>query len=355
MQQHHTAKSLLFSLTISAALLASGCSSNTAPAPETASKGDTAPAANSAGTVVRLDPALDGIIPASNQVEKLAGGFTFIEGPLWRPPNALWFSDVVGNVVRQWTTDGKVTEILKPGGYDGNSLPAGGYIGPNGMVADKDGAVLLCQHGNRRIARIAKDMKVTTVVDKYQGKKLNSPNDLVFHSDGSLYFTDPPYGLPKADDDPTKELPFNGVYRLSNGKLQVVVKDLNRPNGIAFSPDYKTLYVANSDEQHRFWMQYDVGANGALSNGKVFADVSKEKETGVPDGMKVDSKGNIYGTGPGGLWIFSPDGKHLGTIKLPEQPANCGWGDDGKSLYITAVTSLYRIKVAVEGEKALYQ
>jgi gluconolactonase len=303
---------------------------------------------------VRLDPAFDALVPKDAQIEKLAGGFTFIEGPLWRPSNALWFSDVVGNVVRQWTPDGKVTEILRPGGYDGNSLPADGFNGPNGMTADKDGAVLLCQHGNRRIARIAKDMKVTTLVDNFEGKKFNSPNDLVFHSDGSLYFTDPPYGLPKADDDPAKELKFNGVFRLANGKLQAIIKDLTRPNGIALSPDEKTLYVANSDPAHKVWMRYDLAANGTVSNGKVFADVTAEKEDGLPDGMKVDSLGNVYGSGPGGVWVFSPDGKHLGTIKPPETPANCGWGDDGKTLYITARTGLYRIKLAVAGEKLVY-
>jgi len=309
----------------------------------------------SAGTVVRLDPGLDALVPASAQIEKLAGGFTFIEGPLWRPSGALWFSDVVGNVVRQWTPDGKITEILRPGGYDGNSLPAAGFIGPNGMAADKDGAVLLCQHGNRRIARIGKDMQVSMLVDRFEGKRLNSPNDLVFHSDGSLYFTDPPYGLPKDDTDPAKELPFNGVFRLSGGKLQAMVKDLTRPNGIAFSPDYKTLYVANSDEKKKLWMRYDVAADGTVTNGRVFADVTPEKEDGVPDGMKVDSQGNVYATGPGGIWVFSPDGKHLGTIKPPEVPANCGWGDDGKSLYMTARTGLYRIKLAATGQKALYQ
>ncbi len=306
------------------------------------------------GTIERLDPALDALIPAGAEVEKLAGGFTFTEAPLWRPSGVLWFSDVVGNVVRQWSPDGKVTEILKPGGYDGNSLPAGGYIGPNGMVNYKDGSVLLCQHGNRRIALVGADMKVSTFVDKFEGKKLNSPNDLVFRSDGSLYFTDPPYGLPKADDDPMKELKFNGVYRWSNGKLQLVVKDLTRPNGLGFSPDGKTLYVANSDEKQRLWMRYDVAANGSVSNGKVFADLSAEKDSGVPDGMKVDSLGNLWATGPGGLWVFSPDGKRLGRIKLPEQPSNCNWGDDGKTLYITAVTGLYRIKLPVAGEKALY-
>jgi gluconolactonase len=337
------------SLMLAAVLLTASCSNS--PAPPVSVSPEKAAAV---GSIVRLDPAFDVLVPKDAQIEKLAGGFTFIEGPLWRPSNALWFSDVVGNVVRQWTPDGKVTEILRPGGYNGNSLPADGFNGPNGMAADKDGAVLVCQHGNRRIARIDKDMKVSTLVDKFEGKKLNSPNDLVFHSDGSLYFTDPPYGLPKGDDDAGKELKFNGVYRLANGKLQVIVRDLTRPNGIALSPDEKTLYVANSDEKHKVWMRYDVASGGTVGNGKVFADVTAEKEDGLPDGMKVDAQGNVYATGPGGIWVFAPDGKHLGTIKPPETPANCGWGDDGKSLYITARTGLYRIKLAASGKKAVY-
>jgi len=329
-------------------LLTVACSPAPAPAPAPEK-----PAA--VGSIVRLDPALDALVPKDAQIEKLADGFTFTEGPIWRPSGVLWFSDVVGNVVRQWSPDGKVTEIFNPGGYDGNSLPAGGFNGPNGMTADKDGAVLLCQHGNRRIVRISKEMKVSTLVDKFGGKKLNSPNDLVYRSDGSLYFTDPPYGLPKQDSDPAKELKFNGVFRMANGKLQVVIKDLTRPNGIAFSPDQKTLYVANSDEKHKVWMAYDVADTGTVSNGRVFADVTAEKEEGVPDGMKVDERGNIFATGPGGIWVFSPAGKHLGTIKTPQVPANCNWGDDWKSLYITARTGLYRIKLAVAGEKQLYQ
>jgi gluconolactonase len=333
-------------LVIATALFLAGCSTTPTTPPAT-------PA--SVGTITRLDPAVDTLVPKETRIEKLAGGFTFTEGPLWRPSGALWFSDVVGNLVRQWAPDGTVTVVLQPGGYDGNSLPAGGYVGPNGMVADKDGAVLLCQHGNRRIVRITPDRKVTTLVDRFEGKKLNSPNDLVFRSDGSLYFTDPPYGLLKQDDDPTKELKFNGIYRLAGGKLQLLAKDMTRPNGIAFSPDEKTLYVANSDEKRKFWMRYDVAAGGAISNGRVFADVSAETADGLPDGMKVDSLGNVYATGPGGVWVFTPDGKHLGTIQPPETPANCAWGDDGKSLYMTARTGLYRIKLAVAGQKALYQ
>jgi gluconolactonase len=334
---------------IAATLLMAGCSTAPTPAPAPAPEKTAA-----VGSITRLDPAFDTLVPKDAQIEKLAGGFTFTEGPLWRPSGVLWFSDVVGNVVRQWSPDGKVTEILKPGGYDGNSLPVGGFNGPNGSTSAKDGDVLLCQHGNRRIVRIGKDMQVTTLVDKFEGKKFNSPNDLVYRSDGTLYFTDPPYGLPKDDSDPAKELSFNGVFKLANGKLQVVIKDLTRPNGIALSPDEKTLYIANSDEKHKVWMRYDVAADGTVGNGKLFADVTAEKEDGLPDGMKVDSQGNIYGSGPGGVWVFSPDGKHLGTIKPPETPANCAWGDDGKSLYITARTGLYRIKLSVAGQKLVY-
>ncbi len=270
-------------------------------------------------------------------------------------PGAVWFSDVVGNVIREWSTDGTVTEILRPGGYDGNSLPAGGYIGPNGMTYDKDGSVLVCQHGNRRIAKIAADGTVTTLVDSFEGKRLNSPNDLVFHKDGSLYFTDPPYGLPQQDDDPSKEIDFNGVYRLApDGTLQAVVRDMTRPNGIAFSPDYKTLYVANSDPERSVWMAYDVNDDGTVSNGRVFADVTAEDADGDPDGMKVDEWGNVYASGPGGVWMFDKEGKHLGTIKPPETPANVGWGDDGQTLYITARTGLYRIKLSTPGMLPLY-
>ena len=329
-------------------ILLAACS--TAPPPATTS---TEPPP--VGSIARLDPALDALVPQSARIEKLAGGFQFTEGPVWRPEGALWFSDVVGNVVRQWTPDGKIIEILRPGGGENKAAPAGSFVGPNGMVAGENGSVLLCQHTNRRIVRISSDRKVSVLVDRFQGKRFNSPNDLVYRSDGSLYFTDPPYGLLKQDDDPAKELKFNGVFRLAGGKLTVVIKDLTRPNGIAFSPDQKTLYVANSDEKHKVWMRYDVADDGSVKNGRVFFDVTAEKEEGLPDGMKVDAQGNLYCSGPGGTWVFSPEGKHLGTIKPPETPANCNWGDDGKSLYITARTSLYRIKLAVAGEKALYQ
>jgi gluconolactonase len=311
-------------------------------------------ASSDSGSVLRLDPALDALIPKDTEPEKIASGFQFIEGPLWFSSGHLWFSDVIGNVVRQWSPSG-VTEILRSAGYGGTDAPKGALIGSNGMVHDANGAVLLCQHGNRRIVRVSPTLEISVLVDRYQRKRLNSPNDLVFKSDGSLYLTDPPYGLAKQDADPQKELPFNGVFRLTHGQLTTVITDLTRPNGIAFSPDEKRLFISNSDEKHKVWMVYDVTKDGSLENGRVFFDVTAESAPGLPDGMKIDSKGNLYCAGPGGIWIFTSTGKHLGTIKLPEIAANCNWGDNGKTLYITASTSLYRIKLAVDGERALYR
>lgn len=301
------------------------------------------------GTVFRADPALDSIVSSSAKIEKLADGFTFTEGPIWVHDGYLLFSDIPNNVIRKWTADGGVTEFLQPSGYDGTDAPEG-YIGSNGLTLDAEGRLIVCQHGNRRIIRSEEDGSSTVLVDKFKGKRLNSPNDLVYHSDGSLYFTDPPYGLLKQDEDPAKELDFNGIYRLEAGKLQLLSKELTRPNGLGLSPDEQQLYVANSDPDRKIWMRYDVQPDGSLANGRVFYDASGETEDGLPDGLKVDQAGNLYCTGPGGVWVFSPEGKHLGTIKPPETPANCAWGGaDGKTLYMTAVTGLYRIKLNVAG------
>ena len=330
---------LILSLTI----LLVGCSQ--APAPVAESHG--------VGSILRLDPAFDALAPRDARIEKVAGGFQFTEGPLWRPDGRLWFSDVIGNVVRSVTPAGQVELLIQESGGK-TDAPAGSFIGSNGMIAGKDGEVLLCQHTNRRIVRVGKDLKMTRFLEKFEGKRFNSPNDLVYKSDGSLYFTDPPYGLLKQDDDPAKELKFNGVFRYARGKVQLVVKDLTRPNGLAFSPDEKTFYVANSDEKHKVWMRYDVATDGSVSGGRVFADVTAEKEDGLPDGMKVDTQGNVYAAGPGGVWVFAPGGKHLGTIKPPETPANCNWAEDGQTLYITARTGVYRIKLAVAGQKLVY-
>ena len=334
------------SIVLTVAALLAGCSSPPPPTPAAQTHG--------VGSIVRLDPALDALVPQNAVIEKVAGGFEFTEGPLWRPEGVIWFSDVTGNVLRSVTPAGQVAVLIQKAGGQ-TSAPPGSFVGPNGMIADKDGYVLLCQHNNRRIVRVAKDLTITPYLEKFEGKRFKSPNDLVYRSDGTLYFTDPPYGLLKQDDDPAKELKFNGVFRYANGKLTAEVKDLSRPNGLALSPDGKILYVANSDEKKRIWMRYDVAADGSVSNGRLFADVTAEKEQGLPDGFKVDTQGNIWTSGPAGIWIFSPDGRHLGTIKTPEVPANCNWGDDGKTLYITAVTSVYRIKIAVMGEKPLYQ
>jgi gluconolactonase len=202
--------------------------------------------------------------------------------------------------------------------------------------------------------RVTKDMKMTTYIDKFEGHRFSSPNDLVYGPDGSLYFTDPPYGLTRGDTDPAKEIPFNGVFQYKNGVVKAIIKDLPRPNGIGFSPDGKTMYVANSEDRKRYWMRYDVAADGSVSNGRMFFDLNDAADRGIPDGLKIDSKGNLWGAGPGGVWVISPEGKHLGTIQPGETAANLNWGDDGKTLYITASTSVYRIKLSVAGEKAMY-
>jgi gluconolactonase len=305
------------------------------------------------GRTVRVDPAFDALVPPMAEIDRILTGCTFTEGPLWRPDDSLWFSDVVGNVVRRWHSTEGVTELFRPGGYDGSSLPPG-FIGPNGMTAGPNGTVILCQHGNRRVVSIGADMTMTTVVDRYQGKRLNSPNDVVFRSDGAMYFTDPPYGLPQQDDDPEKDLPFNGVYRYTAGALTLLVDDLTRPNGLALSPDEKTLYVANSDEAKRIWMAYDVTADGLVKNGRVFADLTAHPDAGLPDGFKMDVQGNMFTTGPGGVWVFSAAGKHLGTIKMPEQPANVAWVGDWQTLVMTAETSVYRIRTTVAGQRLVY-
>lgn len=306
--------------------------------------------AQNVGTVVRLDPALNDIVPTFAKIEKVAGGFKFTEGPIWIHAGYLLFSDIPNNAIMKWTQDGRVTIFMKPSGYRGTAPFKGPEPGSNGLTLDRQGRLTIAEHANRRVTRLEKDGTLTVLAEKYEGKRLNSPNDLVWKSDGSLYFTDPPYGLPtQSDSDPLKELPFNGLYRVAGGKLQLLVRDLTRPNGIAFSPDEKYLYIDNS-EPKKLYLRYEVKLDGTLANGMVFYDVTSSSEDGAPDGMKVDQKGNIYGTGPGGVWIFSPQRKHLGTIKPPEIPANCNWGDDdGATLYMTARTSLYRIRLKIPG------
>ena len=320
------------------------------PAPPPAQPVTPPPPPPAAGSIVEKDPALKAIVSSEARIEKLADGFIFTEGPIWvkEGGEGLLFSDIPNNRIMKWTPDGKVAEFRKPSGYTGPPAPEGSFVGSNGLTLDKEGRLIICEHGDRRVTRLEKDGKLTVLADKYQGKRLNSPNDAVYKSDGSLYFSDPPYGL---FDEKKKELDFQGIYRRSaDGRLQLLNKELSRPNGLAFSPDEKTLYVANSDPEKKLWMAYDVAANGTLSKGRVFFDVTAEKEDGLPDGLKVDTQGNVYCTGPGGVWIFSPDGKHVGTIKPTEVPANCHWGDaDGKTLYMTARKGLYRVRLSIPG------
>jgi gluconolactonase len=311
-----------------------------------------APAPPPASGIERLDPGMDALVAPDAKVEKFAGGFKYLEAPLWRK-GTLWISDLSGDILYQVSADGKATEILNPGGHESKERPEGQYPGPNGLANGPNGNLVFCQHGDRRIVQMTADGKITTIADKVDGKRLNSPNDVAYFKDGSLYFTDPPYGLPKGANDPGKEIAFNGVYRLANGKVELATKELAVPNGIAFSPDYKWLYLSNSEGNNRYWSRCDVSASGAVSNCNKFAEMNVP-ERGVPDGLKVDSLGNLWGSGPGGIWVYSPEGKRLGTIRTPEKPSNCTFGDDGKTLYITAVTSVYKVRLKVAGEKGLY-
>jgi gluconolactonase len=304
------------------------------------------------GKLERNDPRFDALVPKDAVLERLASGFNWSEGPVWVSAGPhLLFSDVPENVVYRWKEGAGVTPFQEPSGYT-SGPPRPGEMGSNGLTLDAEGRLVLCQHGDRRVARLEKDGRFTTLADRYDGKRFNSPNDLVYKSNGDLYFTDPPYGLPKQADDPGRELPFFGVYRLSKGGgVTLLTKDLTRPNGIAFSPDEKTLYVAISDASKPVWMAYDVKADGTIANGRVFFDATalrKQGLKGLPDGMKVDKAGNLWATGPGGVLVLAPDGRHLGTINTGEATANCAFGGDGR-LYITADMHLCRIKVTTKG------
>ncbi len=306
------------------------------------------PTASGAGTILRLDSRFNALVPAGAIIEKVADGFVFTEGPVWiEAESRLLFSDVRANAIVQWTEADSATWFMETV-FDGD-MEGRGSVGSNGLTRDSQDRLLLAEHGRRQVTRIEDDGSRTVLVDSYQGSRLNSPNDLVYRSDGWLYFTDPPYGLAEGDDSPLKELDFNGIYRLSpDGELELLYSEQSRPNGIAFSPDENTLYVANSDASQAVWMAYDVTADG-LANPRVFLDVTGHPDSGGADGMKVDRAGNLFATGPGGVWVIAPDGTHLGTIQPDEGPANVGWGEDGRTLYMTAQTGLYRIRLTTEG------
>ena len=303
---------------------------------------------DNAGTIERLDPRLDALIPAGANIQKLAGGFTFTEGPVWdRRNNLLYFSDVRDNTIYSWSEDSGVRIFIQPVYAEATDHPS---VGSNGLTLDSDGRLVLMEHGYRRVSRLEANGERTPLADNYRGNRLNSPNDVALHSNGWIYFTDPPYGMAGLENDPARELDYNGIYRLSpEGEIQLLERNQTRPNGLVFSPDEETLYVANSDAENKVWYAYTV-IHGIIGNPRIFYDVNDQTGEGAADGMKVDSQGNIFATGPGGVWIFDPDGTHLGTIKPDEVPANVAWGDDGSTLYMTARTGLYRVRLSTSGE-----
>jgi gluconolactonase len=319
------------------------------PAPVTSEKAPYPPL----GSVERLDPRLDALIPRDARLERLASGFNWSEGPIWvRAAKHLLFSDVPENIVYRWREGEGVARHLTPSGYTGKE-PRPGERGSNGLTLDAQGRLVLCQHGDRRVARLEKDLSFTTLADRYQGKRFNSPNDAAFRSNGDLYFTDPPYGLPQQAADPSRELDVYGVYRVAqDGAVTLLTGELTRPNGLAFSPDEKTLYVAVSDPDRPVVMAYEVKADGTLGAGRVFFDsahLRKQGRKGLPDGLKVDKAGNLFATGPGGVLVLAPDGTHLGTVLTGEATANCAFGDDGATLYVTADMHLCRIRTTTRG------
>jgi gluconolactonase len=303
--------------------------------------------------VLRRDPDLDRIVGPNPKAWKLAEGFLFTEGPVWWPAqNALVFSDPNSNVIWKYTPAAASLDVFRmPSGYSGADIAEYGQPGSNGLTLDPQGRLTIDQHGNHRVARLEEDGREVVLADRYEGKRLNSPNDLVYRSDGTLYFTDPPFGLPKLFDDPRKELAFSGVYaRTPSGRLRLLTAELSGPNGIALSPDEKFLYVGDWNEKKKAVWRYPIRRDGTLGPGEVFFDMTSAAGEEAIDGIKVDVEGHLFVSGPGGLWILSADGRHLGTIVLPRHPHNFAWGDaDGKTLYVCARSGLYKLRLGVPG------
>jgi gluconolactonase len=324
-----------------------------------------APTVKTLGTIERLDPAFDALVPKDAVMEVLAEGFDWIEGPLWIPERLggpyLLFSEIPPNQVFKWTPGKGISMYLGQSGWLG-PVPRPGASAPdepgsNGLILDPQGRLVLCQHGLRQVARMDAPLSMPAarfvpLAATYEGKRHNSPNDGAFHPSGDLYYTDPPYGLPRKMEDPHKELDFQGVYRVTpHGVVTLMTRDLSRPNGLAFAPDYKTVYVAISDPKRAVWMKYPVKEDGSFGEGTVFFDATNRvgKAKGLPDGLKVDKDGNLFATGPGGVLVFNKDGKHLGTLQTGQATSNCAFGDDGRTLYITADSYLLRIRLSTTG------
>jgi gluconolactonase len=304
----------------------------------------------SVGFVERLDPGLDRLIDPSATVEVLSEGYEWSEGPLWiESEKMLLFSDVPANRVYRWTEEDSVEIYLDPSGYTSDTPWNGNEPGSNGLALNADGQLVLCQHGDKRLAFMdaplnAPQPTFVTVAGAYDGKKFNSPNDVAIRKDGDYFFTDPPYGMPR---NTPQEISFQGVYKVADGKVTLLVDSITRPNGIAFTPDEKTLLIASSDPKKPVWYAYDLSEGDVLTNGRIFYDAGAALTSGpgLPDGLKVDDQGNIFATGPGGVWIFSEDAKVLGKIRTPVPAANCAFSPDQKTLYITADNYLLRVKM----------
>ncbi|MBN1441221.1 MAG: SMP-30/gluconolactonase/LRE family protein [Planctomycetes bacterium] len=354
---HGPGFSLLFALVLVSLLAAAGCRQaplarlpSRPPDPAIESKAKPYP---SIGNVERIDPSIGELIPPDARIEVLASGFEWTEGPVWIPARQeVLFSDIPRNSIFAWSEARGARLFLRPSGFSGG-LEREGEPGSNGLLLDAGGHLVICEHGDRQVTRLEKDGVTRTVLaGHFGGKRLNSPNDAVFRSDGSLYFTDPPYGLPKGFQDPAREIDFCGVYRVSPaGEISLLTADMTRPNGIGFSPDEKTLYIANSDPRRAVWMAFPVADDGALGEGRVFFDATRwvGELKGLPDGLAIDEKGNLFATGPGGVLVLAPDGTHLGTIATGEATSNCTFGDDGRTLYITADMHLCRIRTNTKG------
>lgn len=298
----------------------------------------------------RLSAGLDDVVGPGARVEQVAGGFEFTEGPVWSPEGALLFSSPNTNAIYRWDPRGEVTVFRSKSGYTGTDIGRFHQPGSNGLTFDPDGRLVMCQHGNRRVMRVEPHGNTTVMADRYQGRRLSSPNDLVYRSDGTLFFTDPPFGLPGGFDDPAKELPFSGVFAVREGEVLLVTDELTGPNGLAFSPDERHLYVGNWDPESKVIMRYALDDDCLVREATVFADLTAEPGDDALDGLKVDEAGNVYACGPGGVWIIAPSGEQLGLLRLPEAPHNLAWGEaDRRTLYITALTGVYRMRLDVPG------
>jgi gluconolactonase len=315
------------------------------------------PPPSNAMRIERLDPALDRLIAPDAKIEVIGQGHDWTEGPLWiKQGRYLLFSDIPKNSIYRWKEGEGERLYLQPAGYTGKE-PRGGETGSNGLLLDPQGRLVLCQHGDRRMARMDAPLSdpkpnFTPLAVRHEGKRFNSPNDAVFRSNGDLYFTDPAYGLEKQWEDPLREIPFAGVYRrAASGEISLLTSDMTRPNGLAFSPDEKRLYIAQSDEKAAIWRVFDVKPDGTIDNGRVLFDATSMvgSRKGLPDGLKIDTDGNLWATGPGGVMVLSPEGKHLGTIMTGQATSNCAFGDDGRTLYMTADDYLMRVKVKAKG------